>query len=105
MMRVLVCAVLAAGVILLAGCVMANAPIVAPIGVDVKGPVAVGDPSVPATKVGKAQAQGIILVGMGDASIAAAAQSAGITRIHHVDANTLNVLGIYARYETIVYGE
>jgi hypothetical protein len=42
---------------------------------------------------------------MGDASISAAAQNGGITRIHHVDHETMNILGIYAKYTTIVYGE
>jgi TRL-like protein family len=56
-------------------------------------------------KVGKAEAWGIVLVAMGDASISAAAQNGGITRIHHVDHETMNILGIYAKYTTIVYGE
>ncbi len=85
------------------GC--ANGPVVYPITVDTKGPVAVGDSILPATKVGRAKAQGIVLVGIGDASITAAAKDAGITKIHHVDTDVLNVLGIYSRYETIVYGE
>jgi len=41
----------------------------------------------------------------GDASISAAAASGGISRIHHVDHETLNILGIYAKYTTVVYGE
>jgi hypothetical protein len=35
----------------------------------------------------------------------AAMQNGGITRIHHVDHETLNILGIYAKYTTIVHGE
>jgi hypothetical protein len=41
----------------------------------------------------------------GDASITAAATNGGITKIHHVDHETLNILGIYARYVTVVHGE
>jgi TRL-like protein family len=41
----------------------------------------------------------------GDASISAAMANGGITRIHHVDQETTNILGIYAKYVTIVHGE
>ena len=36
---------------------------------------------------------------------AAMATNGGINRIHHVDHETTNILGIYAKYVTIVYGE
>ncbi len=42
---------------------------------------------------------------MGDASISAAMAEGGITKIHHVDSKVFQVLGLYAKYETIVYGE
>jgi len=29
----------------------------------------------------------------------------GITKVHHVDCKVQNILGIYAKYTTIVYGE
>lgn len=45
------------------------------------------------------------LVATGDASIAAAAKSAGITKIHIVDYHSKNILGIVAEYTVIVYGE
>jgi hypothetical protein len=32
-------------------------------------------------------------------------RNGGITRIHHVDHETSNILGVYAKYTTIVYGE
>ena len=38
----------------------------------------------------------------GDASISAAMKNGGITRVHHVDNETTNLLGIYAKYVTIV---
>ena len=104
-MRVLLCLATLAAVILAAGCTMPLAPVMAGLVIDQKGPVAGFDNNTASTRVGRSQAQGVILVGFGDASIRTAAASAGITKIHHVDSNTLNVLGIYSKFETIVYGE
>jgi len=64
-----------------------------------------GDSQVGQSKVGRAQAEGIILVAFGDASIKEACDDAKITRIHHVDSEELNVLCIYCRKVTVVYGE
>ena len=90
----------------LAGCVMAYAPVTAGIIAGEKGPYPTAvDNSVGSGKVGTARAEGILIVGFGDASIQTAAANAKITKIHHVDTEVLSVLGIYARYETIVYGE
>ncbi|PYN11407.1 MAG: protein trl [Candidatus Rokuibacteriota bacterium] len=55
--------------------------------------------------MGRAEAWGIVVFATGDASISAAAKNGGITRIHHVDHETMNILGFYAKYTTIVYGE
>lgn len=104
-MRGWICAVLAVSLAVLAGCVSPQTPVLAAIVIDQKGPVAVGDFNVNSPKTGRASAEGILLVGFGDASIKAAAAQAQITRVHYVDSNCLNVLGIYAKYETIVYGE
>ena len=89
--------------VLVAGCAVANGPVLAPVTI-VKGPVSAG-PAPTGSKVGRAIAWGIPLFAMGDASISAAAQNGGINQIHHVDQETLNILGIYARYTTIVHGE
>ena len=78
--------------------------VVAAIG-QTRSPVAVGDTSVSAMKMGRATQTGILLVAMGDSSITTAAANAGITKIHHVDSEVLNVLGIFATQTTIVYGE
>jgi len=57
-------------------------------------------------KVGQASATNIMgWVLTGDASIDAAAQNGGIKKISHVDQHQKSVLGIFAQYETIVYGE
>jgi hypothetical protein len=91
--------------ILAAGCgVIAHGPVTAPIVVEQRGPVA-GGTATGRSKVGRAQAHGILIFATGDASISAAMKNGGITRIHHVDSLTTNFFGVYATYETIVYGE
>lgn len=104
-MRLSMCAVMLVGLVVLTGCsAVALGPVVAAITVDEKGPVSVGDMKA-GMKVGVAQAEGILVVAYGDASIAAAMKEGNITKVHHVDSESFNVLGIYARYKTIVYGE
>lgn len=57
------------------------------------------------TKVGTAKASNVLgLVATGDASINAAAKSAGIKKVSHVDVKKMSVLGIFASYTTVVYG-
>jgi hypothetical protein len=89
---------------LLTGCAIAHGPVTAGIGMDMKGPVAMGT-ATGSSKVGRAEAWGILVYATGDASISAAMKNGGITRVHHVDNETTNLLGIYAKYITIVYGE
>ena len=58
------------------------------------------------SKVGTAEATSISgIVSTGDASINAAAKAGGIKKVSHVDYETSNILGIYAKHTTIVYGE
>jgi hypothetical protein len=90
---------------LLTGCAaVGHGPVTAPVTWEMKGPVSAG-PATGSSKVGRSEAWGILLYATGDASISTAMARGGITRIHHVDHETLNVLGIYARYTTVVYGE
>lgn len=57
------------------------------------------------TKVGTSKATNVLgLVATGDASINAAAKSAGIKKVSHVDVKKVSVLGIFAPYTTVVYG-
>ena len=104
-MRSALYSALVASVMVAAGCAYSNGPIVAGLVIEEKGPLSGFDNTVESTKVGTAEAQGILVVGWGDASVATAARNGGITRIHHVDIQTLNVFGMYARYRTVVYGE
>lgn len=58
------------------------------------------------TKVGTSQSIGVLgLVSVGDASIQTAAHAAGIKKISHVDVKKMSVLGLFAQYTTVVYGE
>jgi hypothetical protein len=41
----------------------------------------------------------------GDASLKEAMERGGITKIHHIDQQITNVLGLMATYKVIVYGE
>ena len=68
------------------------------------GPVAVGS-AAGSDKVGTATSTAIVCFATGDASIKAAMDNGGITKIHHVDYKAMSVLGVYAKYTTVVYGE
>ena len=59
-----------------------------------------------ANKQGKSTCTSIFaLVAFGDCSIKSAMKDGGITKIHHVDSSSMNVLYFFFKYETIVYGE
>jgi len=88
----------------LSSCVITQTPLGGGLYTDVKGPVAATSNS-NSSKVGSAQATGFFGIATGDASIEAAAKSAGITKIHHVDHHTTNILGLFATYKIYVYGE
>jgi len=91
--------------ILFSSCAVVKAPLTGVIYTDVKSPVAVTD-SESSTKVGTAEATSILgIVATGDASVETAAKSAGITEIHHVDAQSTSILGVFAKYKIYVYGE
>lgn len=58
------------------------------------------------TKVGTSSSTGVLgLVSIGDASIQTAANSAGIKKVSHVDVKKTSVLGLFATYTLMVYGE
>ena len=58
------------------------------------------------SKSGSASATSILgIVATGDASIQAAASSAGITKIQHVDQSIESILFLWAKYTVTVYGE
>ncbi len=105
MMRKLYASLAVAAGLAVGGCTAPMGAVIAPIMLDQIGPVAGVDNDVQASKVGRSRAEGIVMFATGDASITAAMRNGGITRVHHVDSQSLNVMGIYSRYETVVYGE
>ncbi|HON44184.1 MAG TPA: TRL-like family protein [Planctomycetota bacterium] len=87
------------------GCQIVQSPAVGVLDTDAKAPLAATAHS-GYSKVGKASVQSILgLVATGDASIEAAAKSANITKIHHVDYESTNILGIVGTFTTVVYGD
>jgi hypothetical protein len=103
-MRKLLAMILLAGFLTSCGAFV-GAPVTGFLYTDVKAPLAV-TANEGSTKVGTAKMQSILgLVATGDASIEAAAKSAGITKIHHVDYEANSILGIVASFTVVVYGE
>lgn len=102
-MKKLLALVLIAG--FMSSCAMVGAPVTGFIYTDVKAPLAVTS-NTGSSKVGTAKMQSILgWVATGDASIEAAAKSAGITKIHHVDYEANSIIGIVASFTVVVYGE
>jgi len=91
----------------LTGCAAYTAsPALGLIYTDVKANSSLGDQDVGTSKVGKATVNSYLgLIATGDASIKAAMDNAGITKIHHVDFEATSILGIVATYTVVVYGE
>ena len=88
---------------LLTGC--ANSIPIGALYTNVKLPVSATANAQAPTKKGTAQCTSILgLFATGDASIEAAKQNGGITKITHVDYDASNVLGIYGKYTVTVYG-
>ena len=63
------------------------------------------DNNVRPTKKGVATSTAILFYVTGDGSIDAAMKNGGITKVHHVDYDVKNILGIVSEVKTIVYGE
>lgn len=103
-MKVLAIALLA---MCASGCVMTRSDtIMSALTLNVKSPnLGFVDNSVRPAKMGIAKASGILCFCEGDASLKAAMDNGQITKIHHVDHEVKNILGIVGEYTTIVYGE
>lgn len=57
-------------------------------------------------KVGKATCKSYLaMVAIGDASIDAAKKNGGITKVHYMDWEVENILGVIGTYTLTVYGE
>ncbi len=95
-----------AALVLFSGCaIVTSAPINGALTLNARGPVTGVDNNVRQAKMCTAMSESILGIAYGDSSITAAMEMGGITKVHHVDCEALNVFGIYARFKTIVYGE
>ena len=90
----------------LSGCAMVQSPVSNGLFFTaVSGPATVTANNV-YSKVGRSSCRSILgVVSTGDASINAAMINGGISKIHHVDYKSTSVLGVFATFTTIVYGE
>lgn len=90
---------------LASGCAMSNsAPVTGAIYQGTQGATAATSNDV-GTKTGQSCAASYVgVVGLGDASIAAAAKAGGITKISSVDSDNFGILGLYAKNCTVVTG-
>jgi hypothetical protein len=96
--------------VLVVGLLLSGCASLYPIGsfyTEVKLPNNMGDgKDVSYSKVGKAQATSILcIIATGDASLEAAIKNGGIRTVKYVDYHVDNVLGIYGKYTTTVYGD
>ena len=104
-LRRLTLSLLCLGLLVSTGCATAASPVNGYWYTDVKGPLE-ATAAAASTKTGEASCRTVLgLIATGDASIEAAAKSAGIKTIHHVDFKSWSLLGFYAEFTTIVHGE
>lgn len=89
----------------LTGCATASAPTMGMWFTDVKGPVNSNEGTA-TSKQGKACASNILgLIATGDASIEAAKADGGVSKVTTVDHHSTSILGLYAQFCTVAYGE
>ncbi|MCL5270163.1 MAG: TRL-like family protein [bacterium] len=109
-MKTALFALVVAGSLLLGGCAFYQAPVMPPPGFivsSIQAPIDTDADQTPvSTRQGEASSMSILgLVAVGDASIKTAAEEGGLKKIDHVDYRYLNVLFIFQKFTTIVYGE
>lgn len=89
----------------LVGCV--GAPVVPPLGLvytDIDAPLNLRGEM--GSRRGESSVTAYLgLVSLGDASVKSAAAAGGISNVKHVDYDFYNVLGVYQRFTTVVYGD
>lgn len=88
---------------LAAGCATARTPVNGLLYVEVKAPLSVA--AGPDTKTDEACASSILgLVATGDASIETAKKAGKITEVAYIDFTSSRILGVYAKFCTVVKG-
>jgi len=93
---------------LVGGCAAtARSPVTGGLYTEVNAPVtATSNVAEGEYNVGRASATSVLgLVATGDASIQAAMEDGGISEIYYVDYKTRSILGLYAEYTVVVYGQ
>ena len=81
-------------------------PVFGGIYTNVKAPADATSSTAGFSKVGASSCMSILgWIAVGDASIDAAVKNGGITKIHHVDYESMTILGIYSKVTTLVYGD
>ncbi len=106
--KLLSSAVLAGSLMMMSGCY--TAPVMPPGGLiysNVQAPIDTNaESTVIGPKTGESSSASILwLFAWGDASVATAADNAGISTIEHVDYEFFHILGIYQKFTTRVNGE
>jgi hypothetical protein len=93
-------------VTLLYGCAGVRSPVTNGFLVTaVQGPVGITQADT-YSKTGTSSCVAVLgIVSAGNASIEAAIKDGGITKIHHVDHKSFSLLGLFAKFTTIVYGD
>jgi len=104
-MRLALVGLVMGGVILAAGCITTRSDVGAFITLTKSSGQLADGLVVKSPKVGTSEAKGIIIVSFGDSSIDAACKQGNISKIHYIDYETINILGIYGAVKTTVYGE
>ncbi len=110
-MRYLILTILLLCVVLLYGCAaLYIAPVVPPQGgmfsfISAPLDTNVSDTEI-GSKTGSSSAHSLLgMIAFGDCSIDAASREGRLTKINHADYKFVNVLGVYTRFTTVVYGE
>lgn len=93
-----------AGISMCFGCATVRSPVGGLFYTETKGPEQATGAKLGQER-GEACATSILgIVATGDASITAAAASAGIAKVTHVDSSAFSILGVYSKFCTIAYG-
>lgn len=94
---------------LLAGCASAPSPVPGFIFTNVKAPMWDTSTALNGTgwsKMGSAQVSSILgWIAMGDASVTTAITNGGLSKVHHIDYESKVILGLYATFTVVAYGD
>ncbi|ANV98301.1 hypothetical protein BBW65_07080 [Helicobacter enhydrae] len=106
-MKTLIYGTLITSGLLFIGCSQVTSPAIGSFYTGTKSAIMATGETIDESKKKVGEAECIVILGFatGDCSIETAAKSAGIKKVHYVDGESLNVLGIFGKYKVIVTGE